>query len=823
MQTKSIRSLERIRLGWTAFLLAMTGVAFPAQGTIYFVDDTAQGANDGSSWVDAFVDLQSALAVAGASDQVWVAVGTYYPGPPGSAQTAVFNIDDRQVYGGFIGVEATLAERAGLFDQTILSGDLFRDDPSLVDNAFEVVRLSRGVLDGFVLEGANANGTEHHCGWGCGSQGNCGGGGCVDADDNGDALIRNCIFRANYALRGGGALRAVHGLVVEDCVFESNSSNGDGGAVHVFAHPGPPSVFRRCIFRSNSAPHGGAVYVQNGGARFEFCTFEGNAAGDEGGAISTLAGVCLVGCTFVGNTCSTDGGALHAADFGSFDVVSSSFLGNSAVLHGGAAYSTSGALRFQSCQFAGNTVSVDGGAVYAQNINLNLRNCALFGNAASGTGGGVYNGAGIPKIWNSILWGNSDGASADLLSQQFWFPSVMTPDVQHSCIQGWTLPGSGNIAIDPLLADPDGADGVVGTVDDNLRCTPGSPCIDTGCNDLIYADLCDVDGDGDTTESVPWDVGGGPRVLDDPGSADDPSCGPPPIVDIGAYEFDSDCNGNGIQDAVDISTGASSDCNGDGIPDECEGGFNDCNGNGIPDDCDISSGTSGDCNADGVPDECELDCNGNGIPDGCETFSDCNGDGVPDECQLQGNDCDGDGLPDDCEVDCDADGTPDDCQYVGTTYCFGDGGAAPCPCSNDGAPGCGGCSNSTGGGAYLVGTGSLSAASDDLVLICPGVPPHQFGIFYMGGSQATVPFGDGLRCVGPGGTGFFRFPVQSSGSSGEIALGPGIVWLSHTFQNTAGAIDAGETWFFQAWFRDPAGPCGSAFNLSNGIMIPFGP
>src|SRR5438093_6064100 len=32
----------------------------------------------------------------------------------------------------------------------------------------------------------------------------------------------------------------------------------------------------------------------------------------------------------------------------------------------------------------------------------------------------------------------------------------------------------------------------------------------------------------------------------------------------------SDCNGNGIDDADDLSSGASTDCNSNGIPDECD-------------------------------------------------------------------------------------------------------------------------------------------------------------------------------------------------------------------------------------------------------------
>lgn len=31
-----------------------------------------------------------------------------------------------------------------------------------------------------------------------------------------------------------------------------------------------------------------------------------------------------------------------------------------------------------------------------------------------------------------------------------------------------------------------------------------------------------------------------------------------------------DCNGNGVEDSLDIAYGSSSDLNGDGVPDECE-------------------------------------------------------------------------------------------------------------------------------------------------------------------------------------------------------------------------------------------------------------
>ncbi len=90
----------------------------------------------------------------------------------------------------------------------------------------------------------------------------------------------------------------------------------------------------------------------------------------------------------------------------------------------------------------------------------------------------------------------------------------------------------------------------------------------------------------------------------------------------------TDCNENGIDDAIDIAN--------------CPPGVltcSDCNANGIPDDCDIDSGTSLDCQPNGVPDECE-------VPPMCAICSDCNSNNVPDNCDL---DCAHNGVPDNCE------------------------------------------------------------------------------------------------------------------------------------------------------------------------------
>ena len=85
----------------------------------------------------------------------------------------------------------------------------------------------------------------------------------------------------------------------------------------------------------------------------------------------------------------------------------------------------------------------------------------------------------------------------------------------------------------------------------------------------------------------------------------------------------------------------------------------DCNGNGVPDSCDLSSGAA-DCNANGVIDTCESDADGDGAIDPCDNCpalanpaqADCDGDGSGDACELASGspDIDGNGVPDECQT-----------------------------------------------------------------------------------------------------------------------------------------------------------------------------
>ena len=100
----------------------------------------------------------------------------------------------------------------------------------------------------------------------------------------------------------------------------------------------------------------------------------------------------------------------------------------------------------------------------------------------------------------------------------------------------------------------------------------------------------------------------------------------------------------------------------------------------------------------------------------------------------------------------------------------------------------------------------------DLTLTCQGLPANQPGIYFYGPNQVSVPFGNGVRCVGGG---LVRLPAQSSGTSGTV---------NRVIDASAlpAPISAGETRNFQFWYRDPAAG-GAFYNLSGAVAVEFTP
>ncbi len=145
---------------------------------------------------------------------------------------------------------------------------------------------------------------------------------------------------------------------------------------------------------------------------------------------------------------------------------------------------------------------------------------------------------------------------------------------------------------------------------------------------------------------------------------------------------------------------------------------------------------------------------------------------------------------------------------VGVPLCAGDGSSGACPCNNASASGSDdGCVHSGGVGARLVANGSNTVADDDLVLTLQNAPTQKSTVFVQAPLMPAVPFAAGLRCVGAPS---IRLEAGVTDALGSCSTSVSIV--------TRGALSAGLTRGYQAWFRDPAGPCGSS-NWSAALRI----
>ena len=130
--------------------------------------------------------------------------------------------------------------------------------------------------------------------------------------------------------------------------------------------------------------------------------------------------------------------------------------------------------------------------------------------------------------------------------------------------------------------------------------------------------------------------------------------------------------------------------------------------------------------------------------------------------------------------------------------------------------------NSTGQPSEIAGLGSLVATDNDVTLEASNLPANAFGFFITGQTQDFIqnPGGsEGNLCIS-GSIGRYVGPgqIQNAGPAGVITLA---LDLTMTPTPTGPvAIQAGETWNFQAWHRD-SGPSGPSSNFTNGLQLDF--
>jgi len=395
--------------------------------------------------------------------------------------------------------------------------------------------------------------------------GNGGAGAGIYCGERSRPIIDHCIIEGNVTGRGatpggrggnGAGIACINAFpIIRDCVIASNIT-GMGGSVDIDADP---------VWDAGDSGDGAGIYCLSSLAEISNCIIKDNRTADGFATVDLVSGAgggnggsgagvycrmsrtTLVGCVIANNVCGNGGEALFSAvgaggrgggvylQTESAMIRDCSFINNRAGDAGVRGYPNAGgdggglyagpSLVVLNCCFVNNVAGAGGGLpvgregqgggiMQVDSWDVKITNCTLYGNEAHGDGGGVY--ALRPtdlRIANCILWENrSRSLPVAREAAQIDSNDPESIDVISCCIHGLSswFPGDGNIGIDPRFVGPNGADGELGTEDDDLKLSDTSPCINAGQNKFL-------------PDFIATDLAGVPRVI---GS----------IVDMGAYE-----------------------------------------------------------------------------------------------------------------------------------------------------------------------------------------------------------------------------------------------------------------------------------------------
>jgi predicted outer membrane repeat protein len=430
--------------------------------TIFCDPGLASGSNNGTSWENAYQTFMGGINGAGASDEVWVKART-------ASTTATygeaFDHVILGVYGGFAndltGTSGSKAGRDLVNNRTTLDGGNLRMGLRVTVDY---------VIDGFIIQNCyNSPGGIYAYGAAV------------------DLAIYNTKFISNSSgyMGGGILMESGNSLLIEDCLFDSNSADAYGGAISA---QGTTTTIRRTSFLTNSAgTESSGIRKSNAGTlTMEDCTFKDgvvvNGGWGCGNAIKCVGGTNIITrCKILDN-----------------------LPGPSAGTFGGGFNLDGGTARLTNCIIAGNAAGY-GGGVMSYGGAITITNCIIADNTATESGPAVENWDTM-TIVNSIIWGN--GAS----------PISGSPTITYSDVQGGYT-GTGNVDDDPHF---------VTTGDDPYNFgTTTSNAIDAGNAGATYYPTTDYLGQARVDYSTVTNTGAGTPAYSDMGAYEMQEAAPP--------------------------------------------------------------------------------------------------------------------------------------------------------------------------------------------------------------------------------------------------------------------------------------------------------
>lgn len=373
---------------------------------IIYVDNTAAGKHDGTSWKDAFPNLQRALDKAKEGDEIRVAEGIYYPtkdikgdSTPKNSRTKSFQLKNGvAILGGFSATDAV--NRDAKRYKTILSGDLNRNGKVDGFDALHVFYHPQGtfldpaaVLDGVTISGGNAND-------GTIADGSSGGG--IYNHGSHPTLIGVTIEHNKALAVGGGIFNQKSHAIIEGGSIRNNSAGAGAG---MYNQEGSPQLSDLIIEKNKASENGGGLASHAGEPALENVVIRENEAHSMGGGIfSQDNGMSLKGVHVTGNKAGS--GAGIAVQGSNFNASGGKITLNTAASgKGGGVYSAIGHAAFDGIEISGNTAA-SGGGIYIERGSPMYTNLKIHQNTAK-FGGGVSVGGGHPEFIGGSIDQNS--------------------------------------------------------------------------------------------------------------------------------------------------------------------------------------------------------------------------------------------------------------------------------------------------------------------------------------------------------------------------------------------------------------------------------
>ncbi len=405
-------------------LLVLMVMYLQAQEIIYVAND-ATGANNGTSWADAYTSLHDALAAAipgtetTAGSQIWIKKGRYTPSDTDRFQSFAVN-SSISIYGSFEGTETQIDQRPIVANDpntitTRIDGNI--GDPDIeTDNSNRLFAFLNptafNILNGLHIQNGYNDSASN-----------------LGIILNPSSLVSCRITNNNSLLNGTIYHIADIPLVTLFCSFENNTSNR-GSAI--FKVNGNLQILNTDFIENEATGTGAAIFSNNATLTLTGVTMTNNHVQGNGAVITNGNGALTINTSnFTANHSSrTTSSVIRTAENASVTITASNFRNNTITP---VVINSSGNTTVDNCIFSDNNVQNNIAAIHTtRQVDTLTINNSIFQKNSSNERAAVYTTTPTVRVENSQFIENSttsatsDGAAlystaADLQINQSTF------------------------------------------------------------------------------------------------------------------------------------------------------------------------------------------------------------------------------------------------------------------------------------------------------------------------------------------------------------------------------------------------------------------